>query len=246
MNAIFAISDIHGEIDKFEQLLTHWDKNTQQLIIMGDMIDRGKNPLTVIRLAMKLKKEHNAIVLMGNHEGMLLEWLDNPNEDYVYPDNVSTIVSFLREVSEFYWQTHLPEVSKDKILTTFPEEIDFLRNLDHYHETDTHIFVHAGVDLDMLDWKETSIVDMHWISEEFHKGVNDTGKIIVFGHTPTKLLHHHLANDCDVWVSPDKTKIGIDGGAYFGGLLHGLSINDTKHSVSSIDKDLKSHKKDVL
>lgn len=246
MKDVFVIGDIHGEIQQFEELLHHWDKDTQQLIITGDLIDRGKDPLAVVRLAMKLKQDHNAIVLMGNHEDMLLEWLDNPNEDYVYPDSVRTITSFLREVSEFYWQTHLQDVSKEKILTTFPEEVEFLRNLKHFHETDTHIFVHAGVDLDLLDWKETSSVDMHWIRDDFHRGVNDTGKIIVFGHTPTRLLHHHLDNDNSIWVSPDQTKIGIDGGAYFGGFLHGLIIKDCHHSVISIDKDLKSHKKDVF
>lgn len=246
MKDVFVIGDIHGEIQQFEELLRHWDKDTQQLIITGDLIDRGKDPLAVVRLAMKLKQDQNAIVLMGNHEEMLLSWLDNPNEDYFFPDSVSTITSFLREVSEFYWQTHLPEVSKEKILTTFPEEVAFLRNMSHFHETDTHIFVHAGVDVELLDWKETSVVDMHWIREDFHKGVNNTGKIIVFGHTPTRLLHHYLASDNSVWVSPDKTKIGIDGGAYFGGLLHGLSIKDTHHNVISIDKDQISHKKDVF
>lgn len=246
MKDVFVIGDIHGEIQQFEKLLTFWDHQKQQLIIAGDLIDRGENPLAVVRLAMQLKKEHNAIILMGNHEEMLLNWLDNPNEDYVYYDSVSTIVSFLNDVSEFFWQSHLPDVSKQKILTTFPDEIDFLRTLKDYHETDTHIFVHAGIDLDLIVWQETSPVDFHWIREDFHNGTNDTGKTIVFGHTPTQLLHNTKTPDDSIWVSPDKTKIGSDGGAYFGGLLHGLIIRNNTYSSVSIDKQLNVYAKEGL
>lgn len=236
-NNLFIISDIHGQIEQFKTLLSFWDKHTQQLVLAGDLIDRGKHSADVVRLAMELKYQHQAIVLMGNHEELLLSWLDDPNETYA-PDSVSTIISFVNEIGEFYWARHLPEVSRKALLSRFSDEMDFLRTMTHYHETDNHIIVHAGVDLDLLDWHETSTIDMHWIRDEFHKAENKTGKTIVFGHTPTKTLHHHLAVDNSVWVSPCKTKIGIDGGSYFGGFLHGLSIVDGKHQVFSVKKDL--------
>ena len=37
----FIIGDIHGEADMMEEMLQNWDEETQQLVFMGDLIDRG-------------------------------------------------------------------------------------------------------------------------------------------------------------------------------------------------------------
>lgn len=96
------------------------------------------------------------------------------------------------------------------------------------------MFVHAGVNLLLKDWKNSNTNDFRWIRNPFIYEKNDTGKIIVFGHTPTMFIRSEMKSD--IWISPCKTKIGIDGGAIYGGMLHGLRINyDMPYEVVSVD-----------
>ncbi|NRD18400.1 metallophosphoesterase, partial [Lactococcus lactis subsp. lactis] len=40
-NEVFVVGDIHGEYKKFKEILKYWDSNRQQLILLGDLCDRG-------------------------------------------------------------------------------------------------------------------------------------------------------------------------------------------------------------
>ncbi|WP_144537120.1 metallophosphoesterase family protein [Bacillus thuringiensis] len=223
--SIFVVGDLHGCKENLDEVLKSWKRETEQLILLGDLIDRGPDSLGCILTAMKLQEEYGAIILKGNHEAMFLQWLDMPHsyaESYFRNGGRETLSTFLPD----YEFKYLTEVA-DYIKREFSREVEFLRNLPLYHETDSHIFVHAGVDLILQDWRESGEDDFLWIREPFHKRKNKTGKIIIFGHTPTPYLHHD-DNNCDVWVSPCKTKIGIDGGAVFGGYLHALRISEAE------------------
>lgn len=97
-----------------------------------------------------------------------------------------------------------------------------LKTMHLYWEESAFIFAHAGINLDKEEWKETRPSDFMWIRNQFHTGINETGKTIIFGHTPTRTLREDGRDD--VWISRDGTKIGIDGGAVFGGSLIGLHL----------------------
>ena len=74
----FVIGDIHGMYHLLEELLTHWRPEDQQLIFVGDLIDRGPNSKATVEKVRELQASHGAICLCGNHEDMLLEtqpWL---------------------------------------------------------------------------------------------------------------------------------------------------------------------------
>lgn len=74
----FIIGDIHGEADMMEEMLQNWDEETQQLVFMGDLIDRGPDNKRSVLTGMKYAKEKNAWYLMGNHEVMFLAFIDDP------------------------------------------------------------------------------------------------------------------------------------------------------------------------
>lgn len=69
MSRTFLISDIHGELYLFKELLEQvkYDDAKDQLILLGDYIDRGPTSKEVLDFIMTLK-ENGAKVLMGNHE----------------------------------------------------------------------------------------------------------------------------------------------------------------------------------
>lgn len=236
MDAIFAISDIHGEEEKARKLLNHWNPDREQLVLLGDLVDRGENSLGVILLAMELQQKYGAKVIGGNHDDMLLDWIDDPNGqlDMYYPQGgIQTINSFFdQNIAMRKLPEHIATLMKEQ----FPNELEFLRSLPNYYEQGKHVFVHAGVNLAYEDWKNTSDIDFRWIRHLFHYGRNDTGKVFVFGHTPTRNLNPDRSHN--VWISPCQTKIGIDGGAVYGGLMHGLRINeDCEYDALSIDRE---------
>lgn len=229
MTQIFSVSDIHGELTLFERLLKYWNADNEQLIIMGDLIDRGEDSYGVIKLALKLQQEYGAIGLTGNHEEMFLSWMNNPASEtslYYSQGGKRTIQSFF---SNSIIGTTTPTQIRDLLLVQFREEIHFLKELKLYYEDHSYVFVHAGVNLDLQNWKESDESDFTWAREEFHNGRNNTGKTFIFGHTPTRYLHQDKKSD-DIWISACKSKLGVDGGATFGGALHGLVV-DTRNQT---------------
>lgn len=71
---MLAISDIHGDLDKFERLLELVNYNDQedQLLLLGDYVDRGPHSRAVLDRVIELRNK-GAIALIGNHEKMMLE-----------------------------------------------------------------------------------------------------------------------------------------------------------------------------
>lgn len=231
----FIIGDVHGCLKQLEQLLTYWNPDSEKLFFIGDLIDRGENSRGVVQLAMKLRKEYGAVVIGGNHEEMFLEWLDAPinHATYYYPrGGKATISSFLGE-ERFHSLSHT-DLSK-ALQHFFPEEITFLESLPDYVEHEGYLFVHAGIDPRRKDWRDTEKMFFRSIREPFYTKENKSGKMIIFGHTPTRRIHPNKKDD--IWISPCKTKIDIDGGAVFGGMLHGLHLKENGeyqlHSITS-------------
>ncbi|PLS19432.1 serine/threonine protein phosphatase [Bacillus sp. M6-12] len=237
MDKVFAIGDIHGENNRFQKMLTKWNPDNQQLILLGDLVDRGEDAYGVVHLAKQLHDKYGAIVLKGNHEELFLSWLDSPfsEMDLYYPQGGrETLRSFFGSNITF---THMPDSIADMVKTQFVDEVSFLKDLPYYYEWNNHVFVHAGVDLMLPNWKDTETSDFCWIRRDFHYKPNHTGKIFVFGHTITNHLNPG-GQSTDVWISPCQSKIGIDGGAVFGGQLHAVAIDGDQHTFYSLDKEL--------
>ncbi|MNJ90080.1 Serine/threonine-protein phosphatase 1 [compost metagenome] len=266
MNQLFVIGDVHGKLDMLNKLLTCWNSSTQKLVFVGDYIDRGPDSLGVVLKVKELTEKYGAIALGGNHERMFLDWLDYPEDywfvkwledesivnyyeqagysssiNYYYNGGIKTIDSFCDGNVAF---KYLPTRNSKFIKDNYEREIEFIRNLPDYYEWKDYVCVHAGVNLNLLDWKKSGENDFRWIREIFHYGKNETGKKFLFGHTPTRNLNKNSSND--IWMSNCKTKIGIDGGAVFKGLLHGVAIEDNVLTINSVDNDLFVSKQTVL
>ncbi|MDO4431879.1 MAG: metallophosphoesterase family protein [Aerococcaceae bacterium] len=221
----FVIGDIHGMHTQFERLLAHWQSETQQLILVGDLMDRGPNSLAVIKRVRQLQQEAGAICLCGNHEAMLLEMLTQPEERYferyVRNGGWTTLSELLNTPVETLQQWAIPEIVT-RVKTQHDWLVSWLESLPLYVEFGNFVVVHAGVDLTLENWQQSSRRDFVWIREPFHELPNTTGRQFIFGHTPTNSLHGKIGH-YDIWQ--DANKIGIDGGAVYGGVLHGIVID---------------------
>jgi hypothetical protein len=85
-NMIYAIGDIHGCLEKLQNLLeregitenSKWAAGNAHLVFLGDYTDRGEDGIGVIELVMRLEQEAagaggQVTALLGNHDVILLE-----------------------------------------------------------------------------------------------------------------------------------------------------------------------------
>lgn len=216
---VYAIGDIHGEYELFKKLLAYFDSKQHQLVLMGDLNDRGKRSKECLLLGKNLVEKFGAIYLRGNHEEYFLQFLTKPEDwfaSYLHNGGKETIESLLHKgACEEYSPTEIAMMIRSR----YRDLVDFLTQRPLYYEWEDYIFVHAGVDLTKEDWHDTAPADFIWIREPFHNGKNRTDKKIVFGHTITPMLHGDMMTT-DLWLSDNK--IGIDGGGVFGGSIHGV------------------------
>lgn len=220
----FVIGDIHGELSLMKKMLSFWRRGQEQLVLIGDLADRGHDNKGTFLLAKKLVEEEGAIWVKGNHEDIILKWLSNPAEKFDWyrrNGGVKTINQLLDRPSDV--EIIDPVADALEIKEKYPELLALLVDLPLYYETDKYIFVHAGVDLAIDDWHNTLEKEFYWIRDDFHKAPNTTGKVIVFGHTPTPYLLG-FPHTKEVWY--EDGKVGLDGGAVYGGVLFGVRFTD--------------------
>lgn len=99
---IYCMSDIHGRIDLFEQMLDKIGlKKGDKLYILGDVIDRGGG-LAVVQKIMELQEDDMCELLLGNHELIflynMLQLEILPKSEFI--KNCDKIVQYRQQIAE--------------------------------------------------------------------------------------------------------------------------------------------------
>ena len=68
----YVCSDFHGQFDLYKQLMEEITPD-DNLYVLGDMIDRGPSSIPILQ---DMMKRDNVIPFLGNHELMMLDFLD--------------------------------------------------------------------------------------------------------------------------------------------------------------------------
>ena len=125
MEKAFVISDIHGMYHHLGKILQYWGRK-DKLIILGDLVDRGIDSLAVVQKLMNLTKEHDVTFIMGNHDQMLLDYIETPSnyERYFRNGAETTILSFTQDI-RIHQRSH--EERAKQLTLKCKEEIDFLK-----------------------------------------------------------------------------------------------------------------------
>jgi len=229
MRRTLVISDIHGEFNKLMTLLeqVNYQSESDQLILLGDYIDRGPDSQAVVDKVIELR-EKGAIALKGNHEDMMAKAFSN--EDYirvwVRNGGKETLESYGYQLGdEDDLDVIMSKLSPLKANEKVKRHLQFIESLDYYVETEDMIFVHGGVH-PATPLAQTDPNVLIWIRDEFHNGYRGE-KTVVFGHTPANRLH----GSYDIYFGENNI-IGIDGGCVFGGQLNCLELPGfNKHYV---------------
>ncbi len=177
-----AIGDIHGCSLALAALVDAIDPGPEDLLVpLGDYIDRGSDSRGVLEQLLDLRERCVLVPLLGNHEEMLLAALTDRMalRFWLSCGGSETIASYSNRL-------RLP-THPDSLASLFPaEHLDFLEECRPYHQTGTHLFVHAGYDptkplegqpKEALRWQ---FVDLHAARPHCSE------KVAVVGHTPQK------------------------------------------------------------
>ena len=112
----YVVSDIHGNAERLSALLRvlkqKHPKNDFMLTIIGDLLDRGDESAEIISLLSNNYK--NITVLKGNHEDLFMQFMENPEENYLYWQMnyaYPTIMSF----AQVQANTYAPKYEKKSV-----------------------------------------------------------------------------------------------------------------------------------
>nr|WP_249435662.1 metallophosphoesterase [Paenibacillus sp. Marseille-Q4541] len=148
-----------------------YNPGSDNLILLGDYVDRGIKSRQVVEQVKTLHEEHGVVILKGNHDQMFVDAMLN-GEDELWLNNgayqtVESYCGFDFFEEQFDWDTY--EKAKEFILKHYMHHIEFLNSLPYYHETDSHIFVHAGINPFYRSCELTHDDDFLWIRDIFYR-----------------------------------------------------------------------------
>ena len=183
MSRYIAISDIHGELEKLEKVLSKIETRPDDIFVfMGDYIDRGPDSKGVIERVIEQGKTHKCIYLIGSHEYAYLH--SRLKDDYF---------------EYLFWNYGGPATVKSygSYENIYKIHGDFLVSLKFYYLTDKYLFVHAGINPDYT-LEDQDEMDLVYIRHKFIYSKHKLPQKIIFGHTD--LSKPYI----------DEGKIGID------------------------------------
>jgi serine/threonine protein phosphatase 1 len=225
----FVIGDVHGRGAQLANLLQMLPRDPAEdtLIFLGDLIDRGFDAPGCVEQVVSLCRANpeRAICLRGNHEQMMLDFIDGTADLWLTPvtGGERTFEQYAGRPLAARTDTELDQARKliaDKVPA---DHINFFRSLPYFYEDEYAFYVHAGLDQGKhpRDSKPQSLL---WLRDmEFYK--NYRGKPCVFGHTPTAFLplRGRLGRH-GIYIS--HSAIGIDSGYNHHSPLSCLSLPD--------------------
>ena len=211
MKKYFCVSDVHSFYDEMMTALNKKgfdiDNPEHIVCILGDLFDRGSKTIECYEFAKNLHAQNRLIYIKGNHESLLFDCIEQirrgevPDRHHFSNGTGKTICQFCRQ-SE--WIIYDPSW-KDEICKIMQPVLDFINeSCVNYFEINDKILVHSWIPTltdDCLppyyirnrnweynpDWKNASQFD--WDDATWgnpfvmaYRGLNKTGKTIVFGH----------------------------------------------------------------
>jgi serine/threonine protein phosphatase 1 len=218
-----VIGDIHGGLRALHQIMERAKVTPKDtLIFLGDYVDGWSQSPQVIDYLIELKTTHNCICILGNHDKLLLEWLDESKDNLLWYKHggESTVLAYSYVNAE-----------------TIKKHIEFLKSLvDYYLDEQNRLFVHAGFTnmngvlyeyflglfyWDRTLWETALALDKKMKTDDLlYPKRLILYKEIYIGHTPVSRINKTIpVNMANVW--------NVDTGTAFKGPLTILDV-DTK------------------
>lgn len=217
-----VIGDIHGRLDALDATLNEIandpDHADLPLVFVGDYMDRGPQSAGVLRRVMALQADdaRDVVCLRGNHEQMLLSFLENPplNAPVWFANGgIETLNSFGIGVTKLDMRGDRVLMVRERLKQELEDAaLSFLQGLPCVWQTGNVAVVHAGADpaTPIEDQEEDVLI---WGHADFRSHPRQDGIWVVHGHT----------------IGPEvkvrQGRISVDTGAYQTGVLPAVSVS---------------------
>lgn len=203
-----AVGDIHGCHTALKTLLEFVDpRKEDQMVFLGDYIDRGPGTRQVIDRLLKLSEITSPVFIRGNHELMMLETRHHESSDSSWLScwGLETLDSYGASTGPG-WAKSIPE-----------SHWHFLETTVRYFETSSHIFVHACVEPEVEMAGQTD----EFLCWEYFENLRPhrSGRRVVCGHTPQRLGR----------IGDKGYGVCIDTGAIYDGWLSCLDVESNRY-----------------
>ena len=252
---VIAVSDIHGNLPFLKGLLERVALTRDDvLILVGDLLEKGRDSLATLRYVMELREKYTVYPLCGNCDYIDHMFLEggNPGDNAFHikmtggQPGRAGVDEMLWPVLSVYWreQSVLLQMAREAgipmprqvsdlpalrsaLRSRFPRETDFLTSMPHILEAGNYIFVHGGVP------REDALEELD--AYPCMKNDNFMGqglrfhKWVVVGHWPVTLYHSGIQQSAPV-IDRERHIVSIDGGCVLklDGQLNALLIPDIR------------------
>ena len=215
-----AVGDIHGRADLLRKLLLSLERGAApaaRLVFVGDYVDRGDQSREVLDRLQALQRERPGAVicLMGNHERMLLDFLDEPEHAgprWLDNGGLQTMRSYGVSARAQLHSRNRLEPARDAFRDALGPTEAWLRGLPLIWRSGNVAVVHAAADPSVPIDAQTDRT-LLWGHRDFGLLPRRDGIWIVHGHTITERPEARAG------------RIAIDTGAYVSGVLTAAHVD---------------------
>lgn len=228
-SAICIVGDLHGRRDLLDLMLAQIASRTADqrarpcVVMVGDMIDRGPDSAATLRHLHELNTQDPEafICLMGNHERMMLDFIDDPlrhGPRWIAAGGAETLSSF----GLLSWgRTPMPQLAVQLRAALTPPLENWVRTLPLYWKKDTVAATHAGAAAE-YSLEMQPAARLLWGARTRSEGPRTDGICIVQGH------------DIVAHAGPQDGRIMVDTGAWRSGKLSAAWLDAAGLSILEV------------
>jgi len=225
----YLIGDIHGHLDKLLACLesVNFDYENDQLIQIGDVVDRGPDSYLCVEELLKIK---NLVAIRGNHDATF--------RDSIIAGDLDTNILYTQggaETKESYYKYCSKDEKGGIIISSNHVKFFIKKQQNYYIDSDRNLFVHGGFNRHKLlkgqseqvfNWdRDLFLAYLSYLSMKDNTHlfkVKEKVSHIFIGHTPTTCfdssipLIFPLITNCDTGCGKDGllTIMNLNNGEY--------------------------------
>lgn len=211
---ILVVSDIHGNLPFFKGLLrTVRFTPDDILVLLGDILEKGRESLALLRYIMELSQTHTIYPVCGNCDGFVLRFFEDDSwgrdffDRYLPAHPESILRQLAAEIGFENWMDQ--DALRRALRASFPEIWAWLRELPTILETEHLVLVHGGVP--SLEHMETLDSWKCMKNDDFRDQGHSFDKFVIVGHWPVTLYDPCVPSAAPIF-DWDQKIISIDGG----------------------------------
>lgn len=224
--AIYAVGDVHGCLDLYRRMEDEIIADARRLgvpgpcliVLLGDMVDRGPDTAGMIRHLLSPPPDgFERVVLRGNHEDMMVAFLNDPAATRRWLDfgGKETLMSYGLHPDPEHGFCDLTGRFRARLDAAIPDaHRAFLARTPFALQVENTVFCHAGLD-PARPVSAQKPAELIWGDpDRLDSAETNDHLLVVHGHVITP----------EILITP--RRINVDTGAYMSGVLSAVRLVD--------------------